>query len=361
MTTIYDVAKRVNLSVKTVSRVINNESNVRINTRQKVLHAIEDLDYCPSIAARTIVTKKSGLVGLITSALTSASATPDEAGLSAVDMVMGIQSIIESAGKTLIISDTGGNTGNIVKLCQTYREHRIEGIIYLAEFRKKLNMPRSFKRFPSILINCYDSSSEVPSVVPDDEKCGYLMAKAAFKSGHRRLGFLTHSKNVLAGKLRPEGFKRAHLEMGFDFEEDLIVEGYKFGLNLEKESKHEFLKNALEKLLNRPNPPTIICCSNDLMAIKIYEFFRQYGLKIPEDISVIAGSNYTKISQLLEPSLTTIEIPYFEVGSKGAEYLIKIIEGELVPEMHNQVFHENEILKNSISGKVVWRNSIKEI
>ena len=165
--------------------------------------------------------------------------------------------------------------------------------------------------------------------MPDDEKCGYFMAKAAFKSGHRRLGFLTHSKNVFPGKLRPEGFKRAHLEMGFDIEEDLIVEGYKFGLNIEKESKHEYLKNALEKLLNRPNPPTIICCSNDLMAIKIYEFFRQYGLKIPEDISVIAGSNYTKISQLLEPSLTTIEIPYFEVGSKGAEYLIKIIEGEL--------------------------------
>ncbi len=96
MTTIYDVAKRVNLSVKTVSRVINNESNVRINTRQKVLHAIEDLDYCPSIAARTIVTKKSVLVCLITSALTLVSATPDEAGLSAVDMDMGIQSIIES-------------------------------------------------------------------------------------------------------------------------------------------------------------------------------------------------------------------------------------------------------------------------
>ena len=66
-------------------------------------------------------------------------------------------------------------------------------------------------------------------------------------------------------------------------------------------------------------------------------------------------------SHILEPSLTTIEIPYFEVGSKGSEFLIKIIEGELVSEKHNQGFHENENLINSISGKVVWRNSIKEI
>ena len=108
MTTIYDVAKEAKVSIKTVSRVMNEEHKVKPTTKKIVLEAMKVLDYSPSFAARTMVTQKTGLIGLITSAITSSSKIPELAGLPAIDLVKGIQSVIEASGKTLMIADTGG-------------------------------------------------------------------------------------------------------------------------------------------------------------------------------------------------------------------------------------------------------------
>ena len=165
MTTIYDVAKEAKVSIKTVSRVMNEEQKVRPNTKKIVLEAMKVLDYSPSFAARTMVTQKTGLIGLITSAITSASKIPELAGLPSIDLVKGIQSVIEASGKTLMIADTGGVIKHAEKLSQTFREHRVEGMIYVSDFSQSIIAPSSFSYIPSVLVNCLDSTKKIPAVV----------------------------------------------------------------------------------------------------------------------------------------------------------------------------------------------------
>ena len=237
MKTIYNVAEEAKVSIKTVSRVMNEESKVRPATKQRVLEAMKALDYYPSIAARTMVTQKTGLIGLITSAITSASKVPELAGLPSIDLVKGIQSVVEASGKTLMIADTGGDIEHAEKLAQTFREHRVEGMIYVSDFSQSINTPSSFSEIPSVLVNCFDSSGEFPAVAPNDEIGGYKMAESAIKKGHRQIGFLSLSTERVAGKERQNGFRRAHKEMGIPLNEDLIIPCSKGGADFKTENK----------------------------------------------------------------------------------------------------------------------------
>ena len=347
MATIYNVAAVAKVSIKTVSRVMNEESKVRPDTRERVLEAMKALDYSPSIAARTMVTQKTGLIGLITSAITSASKVPELAGLPSIDLVKGIQSGIESCGKTLMIADTGGVIEHAEKLAQTFREHRVEGMIYVSDFSQSIKTSSSFSDIPSVLVNCFDSSGKIPAVTPNDEIGGFKMAEAAIRKGHRHIGFLSLPTERVAGIERQNGFKRAHKELGIPLNEDLIVPCSMGGANFETENK--LMTEGLSKILNFENKPTAICCGNDRMAMNLYKLLNQLGISIPEDISVIGFDNYTMISELLEPGLTTVELPYTEIGKRGAEKLMNLIQGDEV---------ESDILFEKVPGEVIWRNSL---
>ena len=350
MTTIYNVAEEAQVSIKTVSRVMNEESKVRPDTKKRVLEAMKVLDYSPSIAARTMVTQKTGLIGLITSAITSASKVPELAGLPSIDLVKGIQSVIEGSGKTLMIADTGGDIERTEKLAQTFREHRVEGMIYVSDFSQSINVPLSFSEIPSVLVNCFDSSGKTPAVTPDDEIGGFKMAEAAISKGHRHIGFLSLPTERVAGTERQNGFRRAHKEMKIPLNEDLIIPCSKSGGNFENENN--LMTEGLSRILSFENRPTAICCGNDRMAMNLYKLLNQLGISIPEDISVIGFDNYTMISELLEPRLTTVELPYIEIGRRGAEKLLNFIQGDE---------EESEILLETILGEVIWRNSLEGI
>ena len=344
MTTIYNVAELAKVSIKTVSRVMNEEFKVRRDTKERVLEAMKALDYYPSIAARTMVTQKSGLIGVITSAITSASRRGELAGL-----VKGIQSVVEASGKTLIISDTGGVIGHAERLSQTFREHRVEGMIYVSDFTQSIKAPSSFSDIPSVLVNCFDSSGKTPSVAHNDEIGGFKMAEAAIRKGHRHIGFLSLPTERVAGKDRQNGFRRAHKEMGVTLNEDLIIPcmgGSTF------ETENTLMTEALSKILNFDKKITAICCGNDRMAMNLYKLLSQRGISIPEDISVIGFDNYTMISELLEPGLTTVDLPYTEIGKRGGEKLMNLIQG---------YEGESDILFERVPGEIVWRNSLVDI
>ena len=350
MATIYNVAEVAKVSIKTVSRVMNEESKVKPDTKERVLEAMKALDYYPSIAARTMVTQKTGLIGLITSAITSASKVPELAGLPSIDLVKGIQSVIEASGKTLMIADTGGVMEHSEKLAQTFREHRVEGMIYVSDFNQTITAPSSFNDIPSLLVNCFDSSGKNPAVAPDDEIGGFKMAEAAILKGHRHIGFLSLPTERLAGIERQNGFRRAHKEMGIPLNEDLIIACSKGGANFETENK--LMREGLSRILSFENRTTAICCGNDRMAMNLYKLLNQLGIRIPEDISVVGFDNYTMISELLEPGLTTVELPYTEIGKRGGEKLLNSIQN---------IEEDSVNLLERVPCEVVWRNSLEFI
>ena len=351
LATISDVAKAAGVSVKTVSRVLNKEPNVQASTRERVLRFMRQLDYTPFTAARTMRTKKTGLIGVITRAITSVSMTPDRAGLPAVNLLKGIQTVMDQSEMLMMVADTGENSANFLKLTQTFREHQVEGILYVANYHQEFDPPAAFLDIPTVLVNCFDKKKKFSAVVPDDAEGGYLAAEAVMSKGHRRIGLITLPETIIASKQRKAGYIRAHKERGIILDQDLISSVGNVGDSPDEEQQK--LKKVLQSMLSLEKPPTAICCGNDKMAMKVYIQLQQWNISIPEQLSIIGFDDYNLISELLIPKLTTVKLPYAKIGENAASLLIeKIKEGK----------GKNTTTKmiNRLIGPVIWRNSVKE-
>lgn len=345
MATIYDVARKAGVSPKTVSRVLNGDAPVNAKTRIAVHDAMAALGYIPSNAARTMRSQKSGLVGMITGAI-SMSPGPDEAvGLPDIFIVQGVQRVLADNGKTLLIADTGGKAERVPELVQTFLEHRVEGLIYIADYHREVTLPAVLRGRPVVLANCFDAAGTA-AVVPDDEGGQHALTSGLIARGHRRIAYLTLPERHVARGLRVAGYTRALEEAGMAFDPDLIVTG----AVVDPLHEFDYLWDALDRVLSLGSPPSVICCANDKMAMRVYALLRDRGLRIPHDIEVAGYDDYRTICEHLHPTLTSVELPYGAMGVRAAEKLLRLISGTQKP---------NEAAKELVPGPVVWRQSVK--
>jgi LacI family transcriptional regulator len=208
MATIYDVARAAGVSAKTVSRVLNNDGPVGPATREAVERAMRDLGYVPSNAARMMRASKSGLVGLITGAITNVNVTTEPAGLPDLFVVQGIQQVMAQANLTVMIADTAGRNDSVPHLIDTFVSHRVEGLIYVAGYHQRVNLPKVPANTPLVLANCFDDQG-TPAILPDDERGQYDLVTRLIQSGHRRIAYLTLRDEIVATGLRSQGYRRA--------------------------------------------------------------------------------------------------------------------------------------------------------
>ena len=344
MATIYDVAKAAGVSPKTVSRVLNGDAPVSPQTRDAVKAAITDLGYVPSHAARSMKSHRSGLIGLITGAISNVDEVATAAGLPELFIVQGAQSVISGSGKTLLISDTDGRLDRVPDLVRTFQAHRVEGILYLADFHKALDITLPGKGIPKVLVNCFDDEG-TPSVIPDDEAGQYALTKAVLETGHRRVAYLTLGPGKEATRLRRIGFLRAHQEAGVEFDPALERATDMFG----EPGEHQLIWDALDQFFAGDAPPTAICCGNDRMAMAVYGILRKRGIAVPEQVSVVGYDDHTLISQSLYPALTTAELPYRAMGARAAQWLLSLISDPNAPHAEAPVL---------VGGQVQMRGSL---
>lgn len=320
MATIYDVAKRAGVSPKTVSRVLNRDAPVSEQTKKAVTEAMDALGYVPSHAARSIKSNKSGLIGLITGAISNADEVASPAGLPELFIVQGAQAIIERSQKTLLISDTGGRLDRVPDLIRTFQEHRVEGILYIADHHKPLELALPGKGIPKVLVNCFDDIG-TPSVIPDDEGGQYQLTKAVIGEGHQRIAYLTLAPELEATRLRMRGYRSALEESGLAVDPGLVQATDLFG----GPGEHQLIWDALEKFFANDVPPTAVCCGNDRLAMAVYGILRRKGLAVPEDVSVVGYDDHRLISETLYPALTTAELPYSAMGARAAQILLDLL------------------------------------
>ncbi|MDO4640284.1 MAG: LacI family DNA-binding transcriptional regulator [Neisseria sp.] len=342
MATIYDVARLAGVSPKTVSRVLNNDAPVKEVTRREVEKAIAQLGYVPSSAARTMRSHRSGLIGVITGAVSHVSEEAEERGLPDMFLVQGAQQVVAETGKTLIIADTGDKADRVSDLIRTFMQYRVEGVLYVAEHHQRVDLTGLHADFPLVLLNCFDDEG-TPAVVPDDEAGQYELTKKIIASGHRRIGYLTLPENIVATRLRLNGYKAALAEAGIAYDERLVVTGY-----TDRSNRSSDLLCAINKILNQTQQPTVLCCGNDEMALRVYGMLRTRGIKVPEDISVAGYDNYRLVTETLFPPLSSAELPYTQMGRQAAQMLLQMIEGKELPPV-NPV---------RVSGAVFWRDSV---
>lgn len=345
MATIYDVAKAAGVSAKTVSRVLNGDAPVGRETRLAVEKAILHLGFVPSNAARMMRSNKSGLIGLITGAISNPLETTQPGGLPDLFIVQGIQQALAHSGFTLMIADTGGKQDRAAPLIQTFLQHRVEGLIYVAEYHQRVTLPKLPNETPMVLANCFDDIG-TPAILPDDQRGQRDLVARLIAAGHRRIGYLTLRDDMVAGRLRRAGYREALFTAGIAYAPELVQVCDLAG----HAGETQLLWDSIDVMLRLPNPPTVLCCGNDKMALRVYGILRSRGLKVPEEISVAGFDNYLVIAETLYPPLTTVDLPYAAMGVRAAQRLLAMISGE----------GRDDRSPTVVSGPVYWRGSVTE-
>ena len=345
MATIYDVAKAANVSPKTVSRVLNGDAPVGKETRDAVEAAMASLDYVPSNAARMMRSNRSGLIGLITGAISATTENVQVAGLPELLIMQGIQQAIAPSGKTLMIADSGGRSDRVPHLIQTFLRHRVEGLLYVAEYHQKVHLPPVPDDTPLVLTNCFDDVG-TPAVLPDDRRGQYELVKRLIAAGHSRIAYLTLREDIVATALRKAGYREALNQVGIAYDPNLM----QCGELPNPEGETQVLWDAIDTMLRLDQPPTVFCCGNDRLALKVYGILRSRGMKVPDEVSIAGYDNYRVIAETLYPPLTTVELPYTAMGVRAAQRLLGLISGE----------SRNNADPAIVAGPVCWRGSVTE-
>lgn len=346
MSTIYDVARLAGVSPKTVSRVLNGDGPVGDKTREAVETAMRDLGYVRSNAARMMRAQKSGIIGLITGAISTKNQPSTQQGLPDLFIVQGIQRALESSGMTVMIADTMGRKDRVPDLIDTFLSHRVEGLIYVAEYHQEVRLPKLPDDTPLVLANCFDAHG-TPAVVPDDRRLQADLVRRIIGAGHSRIAFLSLRSDMVAGRLRPLGYRDALEAAGITFDPRLLT-----SVDFDQpETGPQLLWDTIDRMLRLDSPPTVICCGNDQMAMMVYGILRSMGRKMPDEVGVAGFDNYRAIAETLYPPLTTVELPYNAMGARAGQRLLELISGE-----GRDV--ESPVL---VAGPVHWRGSVNEL
>jgi LacI family transcriptional regulator len=310
--TINEVAALAGVSIKTVSRVVNREKNVRDATREKVESAISELNYRPNQSARNLASTRSRLIGLVYD--DPAAYEIPSAGY-IVRMQQGSLKACRSSHYELLIHPCNyRNSKDIAELALLIQEARPAGIILAAPLS---NMPKIVHAIdatgtPFVRLSPGGPNGNQLSVATNDREVSAEMTRYLASLGHKRIAFITGHPTHKAVANRFLGYKDGLKESGLAFSEDLVVAGdNSFGTG----------ESCGFELLERPEPPTAIFAANDDMAAGVIRTADRLGISIPQQLSV-AGFDDIALAQQVFPTLTTIRQPLAAMAERAATVLI---------------------------------------
>jgi LacI family transcriptional regulator len=264
-------------------------------------------------------TNRSGVIGLITDVV---STTPNS-----VDIIRGVQDRVSRSGQSLLIANTSGTPEEEARIWRTFQEHRIDGVLFATMYHHAIEFDPDAHNIPTVLVNCFAAGrSDVAAVVPDDDQGGYGAAHYAIEQGHQRIAFITLNPIILAAELRGSGFERAMREAGIEIRPDWIRPGIHGPLNAETTCAFA----AVTDLLSCPpgERPTIILAGNDEIAMQCLFAVAHLGMRVPQDVAIVGFDDFRIISQQVVPSLTTMALPYYDIGIRAADKLFAKLAGE---------------------------------
>lgn len=313
--TIYDVAREANVSMATVSRVVNGNPNVKPATRKKVSEVIERLGYRPNAVARGLASKKTTTVGVI---------IPDISSTVFAELARGIEDIATMYKYNIILSNSDQNLDKELHLLNTMLGKQVDGIVFMSgNITKELVDEFDKSSVPIVLAGSIEESEKIPSVNIDYEQATYDAVNTFIEKGHKHIGFVVGPLiEPINSHMKLKGYQRALSDAGIDFKEELIVEGdYTYDSGLE----------AFGKLLEAETRPTAILSGSDEMALGIIHGVEDRGYNVPDDFEVISSDN-TRLSVMVRPKLTTIVQPLYDVGAVAMRLLTKYMNKEEVKE-----------------------------
>lgn len=334
--TIKDIAKMCGVSTTTISRVINGKfEGVGDETRERIILKMKELHYQPNGVARSMVTKKTNTIALL---------VPDICNPFFPELARGAEDVCTSNGFSLFLCNTDGDLVKEQQYIKSLRERLVDGIIFTTQnneeyheiFTKMLG-----EQYPFVFVERYaDQLNEVPGVFIDNVQGAYSAVKHLINLGHKNIAFISGPFVTSNARMRFLGYQQAMLESNLDINYNLVKEGdYKVS------GGYAAMQSFLEKY---PGQFSAVFASNDLMAFGVYQAAREFGLKIPEDMSIMGFDNIP-FPKVLEPKVTTVDIPSYEIGASAARMILDLINR--IPLEKNQVTFPLQLVEKGSTCK----------
>lgn len=309
MPTIRDVAKRAGVAPITVSRVINNSGNVTPETRQRVEEAIRELNYVPNRVARSLRLKRTHTIALVVTDITNPFWTT---------VVRGVEDAAQDAGFNVILCNTDESAAKQEQYLDVLPQKRVDGIL-LVPVSSGGKLDGWFERqdIPVVILDRRVHASSADVVCGDSEGGAYRLVQHLLSLGHRDIAVLSGPQGVSTAEDRIAGYRRALREAGLELEADHVQYG-----EFTQESGYDMAQRALAL-----SPcPTALFAGNNFIAVGALRALRDNGLRVPEDISIVAFDDLTPSLQI-EPFLTVADQPAYEMGHRAAELLLARLSG----------------------------------
>ena len=309
--TIYDIAKKLNISPATVSRGLQDHPAISKKTKKKIFDLVDELGYRTNHFARNLRQQKTKTIGVIVHELNSNFIT---------SVLAGIEKVTTEEGYDIIIAHSSESYSKEAANAKNLFNKRVDGLIASLSFdTTNLDHFKPFvdKGVPVMFFDRVEQDGNNTVVVIDNDKCGYVATTHLIEQGCKQIVHITSSLKRNVYSQRFKGYKDALFDNGIDFNENLLI--------VSDLSEKAGIEAALKVLKMKPLPDGAFI-TNDFVAAVFMRTIKEHGVSIPGDIAIV-GFNNDAIGKLIEPALTTINYPGVDVGEIAARNLINHLKG----------------------------------
>lgn len=336
---IKDIARIAQVSHSTVSRALRNNPRISAETVERIQRIADECGYHPSLAARSLVTKRTQTVGCVVTSI----ADPFVAGV-----VTGIEDVANRHGYSVFLANSKADPKRELDVVRALREHRVDGILVAASRVGSKYIPHLRQlQIPIVLINNLQPGDFVNSVTIDNLEAGKLIVNHLVELGHREIAYIGRKIAYIGNEsgdqsncARRDGYSETLQNAGIAIRSEFIVQAI---------PGPEGGEEQMERLLSLPVRPTAVFCYNDLIALGALKAIRKAKLRVPGDISVV-GFDDIFVAPYTYPPLTTMRQPMTTMGRRAMEILL-----ELLSRPFEETRTENWHVK--VSGELVVRES----
>jgi len=309
--TIVDIARKLGVAPSTVSRALSDEPGVRKATKEKIKKLAKELRYSPNPIARSLRSSRTTTIGVI---------VPEIKHDFFASAISGIEEVAYHSGYTIIVCQSNESYEREVVNTNAMMHHRVAGVIVSVSqdtksgehFKSLLN-----QKVPLVFFDRACDDVDASKVVIDDCKSAYAAVMHLIQRGYRRIAHFAGPRELGICIRRRSGYLKALQESGITLPENFV----KYG-GLHEEDGYR----SMESMLREGVRPDAIFAVNDPVAIGAFQKIKEAGLRIPADVAIVGFSN-NKITALVDPPLTTVNQPSFEMGKRAAQILVDTIKG----------------------------------
>jgi LacI family transcriptional regulator len=333
--TIYDLARELKLHPATISRALKDHHAINKNTKKKIVEMAEEMGYRSNTFASNLRKKKTNTIGVIIPRLNSNFVS---------SVLAAMEKIANDSGYNIIISQSMESVGKEIISAKTMFDNRVDGLLVsLAYDTDNIDHFEKFtkKGIPVIFFDRVFTNNDSVCIVIDNYKNGYDVTTHLVEQGCRRIMHVTGNlkRNVYLDRFN--GYKKALKEAKIPYDEKLLVTG----------ELNEIAGGEIgETILTMKKLPDGIFVANDICAASCMRVLKQNGIRIPEDIA-IAGFNNDPISRIVEPNMTTVNYPAYQMGEIAATSLINHLNGLANIHTTNKIILKSELLIRESSQK----------